>query len=187
MAYMQPPMFSRTVLGFVGGLVFGLALAASVALYLTKMPGPFVNKVQRPTEKVNPSAEGKLPDPNAPLYKPGDPGQASAPPTAGTAAPSLPAPAASAPAASGAAPSAAPEDGTRFVLQTGAFRSADDADAMRARLALIGLEAKVFPIEQSGETLYRVRIGPYGHIDDVNRIRARLAENGMESQLVKIR
>lgn len=185
---MLPANFSRTLLFFVGGLVAGLAIAAGVALYLTKVPGPFVNKVQRSTEKVNPSADGKLPDPNAPLHRPSDPTQG--PPAV---APVPPPTAAVAPGANPAQPvtpnAATPieGEGTRFALQTGAFRSADDADAMRARLALIGLDARIFPVDHGGETLFRVRLGPYGNLDDVNRIRARLVENGMESQLVRVR
>jgi cell division protein FtsN len=183
---MQPANLSRTLLLFVGGLVAGLAIAAGVAIYLTNVPGPFVNKVQRPTEKVNPSTDGKLPDPNTPLYRPTDPAQA--PPTV---APPVAPPTAVAPgpAQSATAPAATPAEGegTRFALQAGAFRNADDADAMRARLALIGLDARIFPVEQAGETLFRVRLGPYGTLDDVNKIRARLVENGMESQLVRVR
>ena len=74
---------------------------------------------------------------------------------------------------------------TRYLLQAGAFKTPDDADAMRARLALLGLDARVFPIEQNGATLYRVRVGPYGQIDDINRIRKDLAENGIDSQVVR--
>ncbi|HEU0199262.1 MAG TPA: SPOR domain-containing protein [Burkholderiaceae bacterium] len=186
---MQPANLSRTLLLFVGGLVAGLAIAAGVAIYLTNVPGPFVNKVQRPTEKVNPTADGKLPDPNTPLFRPTDPAQAPptvappvAPPTAAVAPGTGPTPSATAPAA---VPTEG--EGTRFALQTGAFRNADDADAMRARLALIGLDARIFPVEQAGERLFRVRLGPYGTLDDVNKIRARLVENGMESQLVRVR
>jgi cell division protein FtsN len=187
MAYMeQRPLIARALLVFVGGLVVGLAIAAGLALYLTKAPIPFVNKVQRATENVNPAASGKLPDPNAPLYK-SAPATTTTPPQIAPP-PAPPAAVADAIPATPGAPATAPiEEGTRFMLQAGAFRNADEADAMRARLALVGLEAKVFPGDQAGETLYRVRLGPYGSLDDVNRIRARLIENGMESQLVRIR
>ena len=60
-------------------------------------------------------------------------------------------------------------------------------DAMRARLVLLGLDARVFPIEQNGTTLYRVRVGPYGQIDDINRIRKDLAENGIDAQVVRLK
>jgi cell division protein FtsN len=79
------------------------------------------------------------------------------------------------------------DDGSRFLLQAGAFRSPDDADAMRARLALLGFDSKIFPREQDGTTLYRVRLGPYGNLDDVNRIRKTMAENGIDVQLIRLK
>ena len=45
------------------------------------------------------------------------------------------------------------DEDTRFLLQAGAFRTPEDADAMRARLALLGFDARVFPREQDGTTL----------------------------------
>ncbi|MFZ5538235.1 MAG: SPOR domain-containing protein, partial [Pseudomonadota bacterium] len=92
-----------------------------------------------------------------------------------------------APAKDAQAPAPAADEGTRFQLQAGAFRTPEDADAMRARLALMGLDARVFPIEQAGTTLYRVRLGPYGQIDDVNRTRKMLADNGIEAQVIRLR
>ena len=54
-------------------------------------------------------------------------------------------------------------------------------------LALLGFDAKIFPREQDGTTLYRVRLGPYGNLEDVNRIRKTMAENGIDVQLIKVR
>ena len=79
------------------------------------------------------------------------------------------------------------DDGSRYLLQAGAFKTPEDADAMRARLALMGFDAKIFPREQDGQTLYRVRLGPYGNVEDVNRMRKTMAENGVDVQLIKVR
>ena len=177
----------NTVIGFVAGLVAGLLIAVGVALYMTKAPVPFMNKVQRPTENVKPGADGKLPDPNTALYsKPVeppklDPNKASAK-TDPKAAP--PPPEQAAPKAND---TPAANETTRYLLQAGAFKTPEDADTMRARLTLLGLDARVFPIEQNGATLYRVRVGPYGQIDDINRIRKELAENGIDSQVVRLK
>src|SRR4029453_19445050 len=57
-----------TLVGFVGGLVLGLAIAVAVALFITNAPVPFVNKVRPASENVNPAGSGPLPDPNKPLY-----------------------------------------------------------------------------------------------------------------------
>lgn len=176
----------NSVIGFVAGLVLGLLIAVAVALYMTKAPVPFMNKVHRPTENVKPGADGKLPDPNTALYsKPVEPPKVD--PTKANA--KTDPKAAPPPPEQGVAKTDAPAavETTRYLLQAGAYRTPDDADAMRARLALMGLDARVFPIEQNGTTLYRVRVGPYGQIDDINRIRKDLAENGIDSQVVKLK
>jgi cell division protein FtsN len=74
-----------------------------------------------------------------------------------------------------------------YVLQAGAFRGAGDADAMKLKLALMGLEAQVVTAEVSGSPLYRVRVGPYEGLDAMNRARARLAENGVEATVLRQR
>jgi len=196
------------LIGFILGLVVGLAVAVAAALYITRAPAPLVNKVKPPTESVNPAAGGELPDPNKPLYgtphpaAPGasdaaaTPGPAAAPGAAppgaarspvATAAPALPGPSA-APGGSADRPadSAIPET-TRYVLQAGAYKSPDDADAIRARLALLGMDAKVVPRDQDGITLYRVRLGPYGRVEDLDKIRQMLATNGIEAQVMTLK
>ncbi len=185
----------NTLLGFVAGLVIGLLIAVGVALYLTNAPVPFVNKVTRPTENIKPGADGKLPDPNKPLYGNPPPAQTAEPAKDAKDAKGAPAPAASGKAATPPKAETAPtttttttgEDGSRYVVQAGAFKSADDADGMKARLALLGLDARVFPIEQAGTTLYRVRLGPYGQMDDINKIRKTLTDNGIESQVIRLK
>lgn len=172
-----------TLIGFVVGLVLGLGIAVAVALYITNAPVPFVTKVKPASENVNPSAGGELPDPNKALQVP-----MPTRPIAGTP----PADAATDPKAAPPPPEAgagavALDDGSRYLLQAGAFKSPDDADAMRARLALMGYDAKIFPREQDGTTLYRVRLGPYGNIEDVNRMRKAMAQNGIDAQLIKVR
>jgi cell division protein FtsN len=181
----------NTVIGFVAGLVAGLLIAVGVALYMTKAPVPFMNKVQRPTENVKLGADGNLPDPNTALYsKPVEPPKLDPNKSATVAAKTdpkaaPPPPEQAAPKASDTPPAAT--ETTRYSLQAGAFKTPEDADAMRARLVLLGLDARVFPIEQNGATLYRVRVGPYGQIDDINRIRKDLAENGIDSQVVRLK
>lgn len=78
-----------------------------------------------------------------------------------------------------------PPDRTAYLLQAGAFRGQEDADAMRARLALVGFEARVISAEVNGQTMYRVRVGPFAQLDDMNKARARLAENGIEASVVR--
>jgi cell division protein FtsN len=175
-----------TLLGFILGLVIGLGIAVAVAVYITKAPVPFVSKVKPASESVDPAAAG---DPNKPLYAPatGAKGAAPAPAAAAPKADAATDPkAAPPPAEKGAAPPVA-DDGSRFLLQAGAFRSHDEAEAMRARLALLGFDSKIFPLEQGGATLYRVRLGPYGNLEDINRIRKTMAENSIDVQLIRLK
>src|SRR4029453_1230992 len=174
----------RTLLAFIGGLVVGLSVAVAVALYITNAPVPFVNKVRPASENINPGAGGQLPDPNKPLQAPPrGPDIATIPPPKIDAATDPKA--APPPPEKGVTP--VPDEGTRYLLQAGAFRTPEDADAMRRRLALLGFDAKVFPRDQDGQTLYRVRLGPYGNIEDVNRMRKTMTDNGIEAQLIKVR
>ncbi|MBK9243465.1 MAG: SPOR domain-containing protein [Burkholderiales bacterium] len=190
---MQEPVSNQRggmLLGFVFGLVVGLAIAVAVALFISNAPLPFVTKVRPPSANQALPADGKLPDPNAnlnlaPPPPPPQPPAAGKPPAAAVAPPGKAEAAAVAPG--GAVKQEAMAEGSRFLLQAGAFKSAEDADGMRAQLALMGLDARIFPIEQGGQTLYRVRLGPYGQLDDVNRVRKLLADNGIEGQLVRLR
>ena len=186
-------------IGLVVGLLIGLALALGVALYITKAPVPFVNKVpQRTAEQDNAEAErNKNWDPNAPLA--GKPGARPAAPAAASAAapaatPALPAAPATAtkpgrdPAAilSGAPSTAATAEPFVYFVQVGAFTRSEDAEQQRARIAMLGYEAKVTEREQSGRTVFRVRAGPYESRDAADGAQVRLQEAGVEARLVRV-
>ena len=79
------------------------------------------------------------------------------------------------------------EERSSYLLQAGAFRTQEDAEAMKAKLAFIGFEARVVAAEVNGQTMHRVRIGPYAQLDDMNKARTRLAENGIEASVVRAR
>lgn len=181
-------MRGGTLLGFLVGLVFGLSLAVVVAIFVTRAPVPFVNKANRASDKVlEPKSQADAPDPNSPLYSKSRPGPEPVTPVAPPAASVAPPTAPSGAAPSGVTPESRGDDRASYLLQAGAFRSSSDAEAMKARLALIGFEAKVLTAEVSGQTMYRVRIGPYAALDAMNRARARLAENGIEASVVRQR
>ena len=93
---------------------------------------------------------------------------------------------ADAPAKSGE-PSAAGAKET-FFLQAGAFGSPGDADNQKAKLALLGFEARVESIDIEGKgTVHRVRIGPYAKLDDINRVRSTLTQNGVDASLIRLK
>ena len=99
-----------------------------------------VPPVAGPASATQPGAAAPARNPAAILS-----GQA---PAAGTGA------AASAPGAAKAAKGAEPYT---YFVQAGAFQRPEDAEAQRARLAILGLEARVVERDQSGRTIHRVR------------------------------
>ncbi len=201
-------------LGLIAGLLIGLALAIGVALYVTKVPVPFVNKVPQRTAEQDAAeaARNKNWDPNAPLAtRPAAPIRPPAP-TASAALPpgvgAAPAPSAGAspakrdpaailsgqlppaPAASAAAPSAKSTkpgaDPFTYFVQVGAYAKPEDAEQQRARVGMMGMTAKVSEREQSGRTVYRVRLGPYDRKEEADAVQERLAGNGVEAALVRV-
>ncbi|MRD49221.1 SPOR domain-containing protein [Caenimonas koreensis] len=84
--------------------------------------------------------------------------------------------------------SAQPTGGDPFLyfVQVGAFRTAEDAEAQRAKLALLGFDAKVNEREQSGRQVFRVRVGPFEKKDDADRQKERLDATGVETALVRV-
>jgi cell division protein FtsN len=73
--------------------------------------------------------------------------------------------------------------GERYLLQAGAFSDARDAEAVKARLALIGLVARVETGQVKGNTIHRVRLGPYTSARELETAKRQLADNGIEKSL----
>ncbi len=73
-----------------------------------------------------------------------------------------------------------------YFVQAGAFRTQGDADAQRAKLAMLGWEARVSEREQNGRTVFRVRVGPFTKRDDAEMLKEKLDGAGVESALVRV-
>ena len=74
-----------------------------------------------------------------------------------------------------------------YLLQVGSFRRNEDADRLKAQLALLGFEAKVERARiNAQDTRYRVRSGPYRDTQAVNKARERLVENGFNGIVIRI-
>jgi len=110
-------------------------------------------------------------------------------------APAASTPAAPAPAASTPPPAATPQPANKapstndpftYFVQAGAFKSAADADAQKAKLSMMGIEAKVSEREQAGRAIFRVRSGPFDDKDQAEKIKARLDASGMDAALVRV-
>lgn len=90
------------------------------------------------------------------------------------------------PKAADAAPKAdAVDDKFTYFLQAGAFREPADAENAKARLALLGVEARISERASDNGTLYRVRVGPFGQLETMNRMRSKLSENGVDVAVVR--
>lgn len=71
-------------------------------------------------------------------------------------------------------------------MQAGAFRNAEEAEAQRARLALLGFDAKVSEREQAGQRIYRVRLGPFGNKVEAEVMQERLRAKQIDTALVRV-
>jgi cell division protein FtsN len=199
----------NVIVGIIIGVVLGLAAALAVAVYVTKVPVPFLNKGQSrsPEQDAAESRRNKDWDPNAPLYgknpaRPVTPGVnpdsvAPAPPVATIPAPATVAPDKSPPAVTGrtstdplgdfaSAKAAAGNDPFLYFVQAGAFRTPEDAEAQRAKLSLMGVDAKVSEREQSGRQVFRVRVGPFEKKEEADRQKEKLESGGFETALVRV-
>ena len=85
-----------------------------------------------------------------------------------------------------AAPAASAVDPFTYFVQAGAFRSQTEADAQRAKLTMMGLDAKIREREQAGRQVYRVRLGPYDDKDLAERTKSKLDAGGIETALVRV-
>lgn len=134
-----------------------------------------------PNDPPMPTAPAVAADPLADAAK--NKPLAGTPPTAATpqSAASQPvAPQTTAPKASNTA------DPFTYFVQAGAFKSAADADAQKAKLSMMGIESKVSEREQAGRIIYRVRSGPFDDKEQAEKIKSRLDSNGMDAALVRV-
>jgi cell division protein FtsN len=111
------------------------------------------------------------------------PAAVAATPSATATAPK-PEPAAATPAAAAAAAQPAASN-VRYILQAGAFGASGDAEATKAKLAMIGLAARVESAQINGKTVYRVRMGPYGSAGELAEAKQKLDGTGLQAMAIK--
>jgi len=81
-----------------------------------------------------------------------------------------------------------PEAGVVYVLQAASYGSPNDADHLKAKLALNGLEARVEKISIQGKgDYYRVRLGPYPSLDALDTANGKLAKLGIKAIRIKVK
>ena len=74
-----------------------------------------------------------------------------------------------------------------YVLQVGSFKSSEEADSLKAQLALMGIETNIEVVKVNTINWHRVRIGPSKDIDQLQTTQKRLRTNNMDSILLKVR
>ncbi|NNM83041.1 MAG: SPOR domain-containing protein [Burkholderiales bacterium] len=180
--------------GILIGLILGVGVSIGAAWYINKLPSPFVNtNSTRPATPDLPPAQVAavpqppenhdsdkpkfdfykiLPDQQAPAVAKAQAAPQQAPVKPAEAEVKTPAVVAKAPA---------PEPRSFFV-QAGSFHSRDDADNMKAKLAMLGLESS---IDSGADSTYRVRIGPFNNQGDIDKAQQNLRQNGIPSSVVK--
>ena len=73
-----------------------------------------------------------------------------------------------------------------YILQAGSFKDFKDADSLRAKLALMGIESKVEKAQVGNAVWNRVKMGPYTQMTSVSTIRTRLRENGIDVIVMEV-
>jgi len=185
---------SSLLVGLLIGLVIGVAVAVGVALFLSKGNTPFSGKAPTPRPDALPETRPQAParpevlHPNGKRREPASPASTSGerydfykmlqgndkPEPRVTTAPRP------------SVPSPKPVARAGAFLQVGAFQKEEDADNLKAKLALLGIEARIQTTEIPGKGLWhRVRVGPFGTMPELDRMRDTLKQNGIDSAVVK--
>jgi cell division protein FtsN len=75
---------------------------------------------------------------------------------------------------------------SRYILQAGSFREFKDADSLRAKLALMGIESKVERAKVGTVVWNRVKMGPYAQMASASTLRNRLREHGIDVLVIEL-
>jgi cell division protein FtsN len=73
----------------------------------------------------------------------------------------------------------------KYILQAGSFRDEQQADRLKAGLALLGIESTIEPVKITGSGLWhRVRVGPFTNLHEIDRVRSRMRDNNIDPILL---
>lgn len=163
--------------GILIGLLLGLAIALGVALYINKGPNPFVDRYEpapgpRNTVRDDETAANSKPEElklEFDFYKilPGWEEAVSD---------------------RQFKPRGSAADREIYFLQVAAFPKPADADNLKARLALSGIESKIQTAQlPDGKIWHRVRVGPFSDQGELSDSREALKGMGLDANLIKVR
>jgi cell division protein FtsN len=197
----QPGKGGGLMTGLFIGLIIGLVAAAGLAWYFNNRGATFKAadeatppkaKTEKPTRVVPPPPVEPSP---AEASAPPQPKPEVAPKSANDSAPSkakprvdytfygiLPGDKPAKPTLPTLPP---PKSSEIWWLQVAALKNPTDADKLKARLALLGLQVAMQKVDSGGTPLYRIRTGPYKREDDALGDLDTLAANNFEPRLFK--
>ena len=72
-----------------------------------------------------------------------------------------------------------------YLLQAGSFRKFSEADSLKARLALLGVQAHIQSVEVNNSKWHRVRIGPSNDRQALEKMRKQLRSNQVDTILMQ--
>jgi cell division protein FtsN len=74
-----------------------------------------------------------------------------------------------------------------YFLQVGAFQTEEEANNVKAKLALLGLEAVIQTASTPDHGIWhRVRVGPFADPSQITKTRSDLVTNGFKPDLIKV-
>lgn len=118
-------------------------------------------------------ADARKPEEAAALPKPVDEAGAPTPPASATGK-------------ADAARPTAEDTRARYLLQAGAFEASGQAEELKAKIALLGLSARVESAKVGGKTVFRVRMGPYGSASELADAKRKLEGSGLQAMPIRL-
>lgn len=70
-----------------------------------------------------------------------------------------------------------------YLIQAGSFKTREEAEKLKARLAEAKVNARMEQVMIENATWYRVKVGPYSNLIDAEKMRAYLRKNKLDSVL----
>ena len=75
----------------------------------------------------------------------------------------------------------------KYYLQVGSFKDTEDAENLKAKIAMLGMEAYIQSADLSEKGMWhRVRVGPFTKIDAIKKTRSSLLQSGIKANLIKV-
>ena len=170
----------------MGGVAAGLGLAALI--YLTTLQPQLITPSANSETHANGAAAGAKFDFYALLPELQFPGSKEAADQHAKSLEANSAPPASKPAAKAQATKEPANTQSPALIQAGSFRSAKEADRLRAELILMGLQVHVESVELGpNDAWHRVRVGPFGNEQALSRAQKLLADNKIKHMIVRLK